>query len=80
VEAAVGVLKVMGRSGDSKVIWDHRNKAETDAARAQFDTLTRSGFKAYSVRDDGTGKKGEPLKAFDPKAEAVILVPPMAGG
>lgn len=75
----MGQLAVMGRAGDTKVIWDPNNADEVEAARAQWDKLVgERKFAAFAVGPKG--QKADRLKEFDPSIEKVILVPPMAGG
>jgi len=75
----MGEMAVMDpRAGDLKVIWDPENDDEVAAARAQFATLTKKGFMAYSV--GAGGRKGTLIRAFDPAAEKIILSPPLVGG
>ena len=74
-----GTLRIMGKPGDTKQIWNRDNAVEVEAARRTFDDLVgKRGYFAYKVRPGGD--KGEQIKTFDPSAEAVILVPPMKGG
>jgi hypothetical protein len=74
----MGELRVMGKEGDAKVIWNPENDDEVAAARRTFDDLRAKGHLAYSVREEG--RKGEMIRAFDPNAGKIILAPPMAGG
>ena len=74
----MGQLRILDGSGDTKVIWDPKNDDEVEAAEEQFDTLIEKGFKAYSVKKDGT--KGRLTKKFDPEAGKIIMVPSMQGG
>lgn len=74
-----GELRVMGSSGDTKIIWDRNNSVEVDNARRSFDDLKKKGYLAYTVIGKN-GDKGEIMKEFDPDAERIILTPPMAGG
>jgi hypothetical protein len=74
----MGELRIMGKPGDTKVMWNPANSAEVSAARKTFDDLKSKGFKAFNV-----SKKGEPgkeISVFDSQAGKLILVPPMAGG
>ena len=73
-----GTLRIMGKPGDTKQMWNRENAAEVEAARKTFNELVGKGYFAYKVRPGGD--KGEQIKAFDMMAEAVILVPPMQGG
>lgn len=71
-------MRVIDGTGDTKIIWDSDNREEVKAARNTFDDLRKKGFAAFSVKDDG--KKNKRIFTFDPNAEKIILVPPMAGG
>jgi len=73
-----GLLCKLDKTGDTKVVWDYKNEAEIAAAKATFDSLRKEGYIAYSVKKDGSA--GEVLREFDPKAEKIILSPPMVGG
>lgn len=74
------LFEVMDKSGDTKIMWDRNNQDEVKIAKQAFEELTKTKkFVAFYVTDkDGT--KGEQMREFDPRAERVIFVPPMAGG
>ncbi len=74
----LGEMAILDGTGDTKVIWDAHNPDEVAAAKAQFDTLKKKGFIAYTVNKKGD--KGEVIREFDPDAEKIILSPPLAGG
>lgn len=74
-----GEMAVMGREGDTKMMWDKSRPVEVEVAKAGFDKLIKDGYSAYAVSDDGS-KKGTPIKEFDPSAERLIMVPPMQAG
>lgn len=72
------VMAVMDSTGDTKIMWNPRDKDEVKVAKASFDTLTGKGFRAFKVNS-----KGEPadrIEEFDKNAEKIIMVPQMAGG
>lgn len=71
-------LRIMGRSGDTKVTWDPRNQEEVRTARETFDALRAKGYLAFTVRR--TDSRGEQVKEFDPALSEILLAPPMAGG
>lgn len=72
------VMSVMGREGDTKTLWDPDNAEEVEAAKETFKSLTKKGYLAFHVKEDG--KKGEQMRKFDPKAGSIIMVPRMVGG
>lgn len=61
-----GELAVMGREGDTKIIWDTDNEDEVESAERSFDDLIDKHFVAFAV--GARGKKGEQIKEFDPDA------------
>ena len=72
------IMSAMGSAGDTRVEWNPDNEDEVKVARGVFDDLTKQGFTGFRVYDDG--KKGQQLTEFDPQAERILLIPPMAGG
>jgi hypothetical protein len=72
------LLAAMDKTGDSKFMWDPKNKDEVAAAKAQFDALKKKGYIAFTV--DKKGDKGEIIREFDPELEKIIMTPPIAGG
>lgn len=74
-----GLMSTLDKSGDTRVMWDRRNKAEVDAARAQFEALTKAGYMAYKA-EGKEGTQGAQIRRFDPDAERIIMVKPLVGG
>ena len=78
-EARKHAMQVLHRNkGDQTIGWDENNPAEIEQAQATFDSLTSKGYAAYRMTKDG--KKGEQIKKFDPKAQRLMLAPPLVGG
>lgn len=75
---ATNRMTVLDRTGDTKVEWNPDNKDEVSAAEKQFKDLTKKGYIAFRLYDDG--KKGEVLSSFDKFAEKMVLIPPVVGG
>lgn len=75
----MGEIAILGRSGDTKIIWASENEAEVESARRTFDDLVAKGFAAFLVKGK-KGDKGDRIYEFDADAERLILVPPMQGG
>ena len=79
VPAGKHAIAVMGEPGDTKHIWDKRKEDEVEAARTLFKSLTKKGYRAFHVTGKD-GEKGSQMNEFDPDAERMIMVGPMAGG
>jgi len=75
----MGELRVLGKEGDTKVIWDPKNDDEVEAAEAQFNSLTKKGFSAFEVGVSGR-KTSRRVDEFNPDMGKVIMVPKAAGG
>lgn len=75
----LGEMAVMGKEGDTKIIWDKSKKVEVDNAKASFDRLIKEGYSAYSVSGE-KGDKDKQVREFDPNAERYIFVPPVQAG
>lgn len=74
-----GEMAIMGREGDTKVLWDKTKPIEVEVAKITFDKLIKDGYSAYAVSDTGD-KKGSPVREFDSNAERLIFIPPMQAG
>lgn len=74
----ISEMRIMDPTGDSKIMWDPANSDEVEAARKTFNDLRAKRFVAYSVAPSGS--KGEVIREFDPRAEKLIMAPPMVGG
>ncbi len=71
-------MRTLGSAGDTKLVWDSENEDEVANARRTFDDLKKKSYAAFAV--GAKGKQGERIQAFDPTAESLIMVPPIAGG
>lgn len=74
-----GEMAVMGRDGDTKLIWSRDNADEVDNARRTFRDLKAKGYACFRTRGKN-GDRGEQVTEFDPNAERYIFIPAMAGG
>jgi len=75
----MGEMRILSAEGDTKVIWDHENDDEVEAAEAQFDTLREKGFKCFRVDKKGE-KTGGAISRFPKTAGKLIMVPVVRGG
>ena len=74
-----GIMHLLNDSGDWKHEWDSENKTEVEQMRKTFDhNVKDKGFAAFRIDKDGTRR--DQIHKFDPKAERIVLVPPITGG
>ena len=75
----MGSLRILDpKMGDIKLIWDSENEDEVELVKKQFREAKKKGFSPFAVKKNG--QKGERIEEFDPEAEKIIMVPPVAGG
>lgn len=81
----MGMLRVMSRRGDDRIIWDS-NKVEAKDPEAVaaireaeriFNDARGRGATAFKVEP---GKAVERIERFDPAAEQIVLIPRVVGG
>ena len=81
----MGMLRVMSRRGDDRIMWDF-NKAEAHDAEAMaaireaeriFNEERARGATAFRVEP---GKPVERIDKFDRTAEQIVVVPRVVGG
>jgi|SRR5688572_8941743 len=70
---------ILGKDGDTKVIWDKSKPDEVEAARDLFNKLRAKNYLAFKVTDD-KGTQGEQVREFDPKVERMVFTPQMQAG
>lgn len=73
------MLSITDGTGDTRIMWDPKNKDEVGAAKAAFDAAKSKGMLAYAVDDNG-GRTGEVIREFDKKAGKIIMVRQPVGG
>lgn len=71
-------LAVMDRTGDTKLIWDSDKPDEVENARRSFNELKKKGYGIFHV--DKSGEAAKRMHEFDPDAEKLIAIKPIAGG
>lgn len=80
VDTEKNVLHITDASGDTRIMWDPRNKDEVATAKAAFDAAKAKGMLAYSVNPETGDSSGEVIHEFDKKAGKVIMVRQLVGG
>lgn len=76
----MSVLNIMGAEGHTPVVFDPGTEAEEEARDLFNKTVHNQGYLAFTVTKENGHKTGEPIKDFDPTAEELLVMPPMAGG
>lgn len=74
------MLHICDPSGDTRLMWDPRNKDEVATAKAAFDAAKAKGMLAYRVDPKTGDSSGEVIREFDKKAGKVIMTPQLVGG
>jgi hypothetical protein len=81
----VGMLRVMSRRGDDRIIWDSK-KAETNdpeavaAVREAERIFNEERIRGATTFKVETGKPVERIEKFDRTAEQIVIVPRVVGG
>jgi hypothetical protein len=70
-------LHVQDISGDTEVSWDPTSPWEVEEARQTFEKFRSKGYMAFRME---SGSKGKMIREFDPKAERIVISPPVRGG
>jgi non-homologous end joining protein Ku len=74
-----GEMHILNSSGDTKIMWDRRNRDEVRAARDHFNELRAKHYLAF--RAEGSEmRRGTQVDEFDSEAEKLIMVPRSVGG
>jgi hypothetical protein len=81
----VGMLRIMSRRGDDRVVWDTQKVEAHDKdalaaiqeAERIFDEERKKGATAFKVEP---GKSTQRIETFDRTAEQIVLVPRVVGG
>ena len=74
----MGVLRILGPSGDTRVTWNPSDVDQTDDVRRRFDEIIREGYLVFEL--DGESKEGRQVRTFDPEARELRAFRPLAGG
>lgn len=71
-------LRILDKSGDTRLAWNPKNADEVAEVRAKFDEVVGDlKFLAYTVPADGS--TGEAIRTFKEDV-SIVLTPQMQGG
>jgi len=74
----VGVLRILGPSGDTRVAWSPTAPDEVEDVRRRFDEIIREGYLVFEL--DEVTKDGRQVRTFDPNTAELRAFRPLAGG
>ncbi len=75
----MGLMRVLGKTGDTEVEWDPETGEGLQRAKLVFEEKThRLGYLAFVEGPNGEGTNL--IRSFDPKAGSIILAPRLVGG
>jgi hypothetical protein len=74
----VGVLRILGPSGDTRVAWNPTAHDEVADVRRRFDEIVRDGYLVFEL--DAETKEGRQVRTFDPDTSELRAFRPLAGG
>lgn len=74
----MGVMSILGRTGDTEIRWDPVTGEGLQTAERTFEEKTGRGYLAFVEGPDGEGSNM--IRAFDPQAGSIVLAPRLVGG
>ena len=74
----IGELRIMGRQGDARLLWNSDIPEEVIKVKAQFEEAMKRKCLAFEGTPDGS--PGKRITEFNPLAERIVIIPQLAGG
>jgi hypothetical protein len=74
----LGVLRILGPSGDTRVAWNPTDLDDVAQVRRRFDEIVREGYLVFEL--DEETKEGRQIRRFEPQAGELRAFRPLAGG
>ena len=74
----MGVLRILGPDGDTRVMWEATDTGSVASVRQRFDEIIREGYLVFEL--DPETKEGERVRTFDPGVAELRAFRPLAGG
>ena len=74
----MGVLRILGPDGDTRVTWEATDAGSVTDVRRRFDEIVREGYLVFEL--DPQTKEGERIRTFDPDTAELRAFRPLAGG
>jgi hypothetical protein len=74
----MGVLRILGPTGDVRVEWDATDVDDVRDMRERFDKIVADGYLVFEL--DESTLEGQQVSTFDPAAERLRAFRPLQGG
>jgi hypothetical protein len=76
----VGTMRVLDETGDTMVTWSLEDAEALERASKLFAVELAKGSLAFSIPPGGRDRDAERVTRFDPQADEIVWVRPVAGG
>ncbi len=76
----MGQMRILDSSGDTTVTWSPQDAASVARAEATFARLSRERKIPFARAAGASADTAERIRAFDPQAEEIVWIRPVAGG
>jgi hypothetical protein len=73
-------MRILDETGDVMMTWSLEDTATLDRAEAAFEAELSKGKLAFAVPRGGRDHDAERVSRFDPSADEIVWVRPIAGG
>lgn len=74
----MGVMRILGPSGDTRVEWNPADLDEVSDVRRRFNEIVAEGYLVFELEDESM--EGRQVRSFDPRAREIRAFRPLAGG
>lgn len=76
----MGTMRILDHTGDTMVAWSLDDPASLTEAAARFDQLLAERKIPFARAAGAPAAEAERVRTFDPTAEEIVWVRPVAGG
>jgi hypothetical protein len=80
LEDDVGTMRILDSTGDTMIAWSVDDDESTAEAERVFDRLARERKIPFARAAGAPAAEAERIRTFDPAAEEIVWVRPVAGG
>ncbi len=76
----MGTMRILDETGDTMVTWTLEDTEALERATKVFEAEVTKGSLAFSIPPGGRDRDAERITRFDPGADEIVWVRPVAGG